>query len=1035
MHDTGLSLFQYHPAIVISDERAQEIIDKAMKSGSLKQKNVVGVITGLMGAGKTTLLYHLFGMEPPDLYTSTGIAERSFRGLLHHIVQRLSAGGWKRLSYEDIREFLAPLIRAGMKEENVDELAARLMRDFDNRPSSLLTTADDTKTELSPPTSFQAEKEKSLPTSSVQSNSPSVQKIAPLVKVAKVPATSQQDLILELVHMIDTGGQPELMEVMPSLIHNANLAIVLINLVHGLDKCPQINYHNEGVCYERQMSSRYTGRDIILKLVSTLQAKKSLNETFRLLIVATHRDCIINLEIAVIEYLNNELRNLLLPAFEEELILFEAPRKIAFVLDLKSPKRQDVSVLQLIISEIGKQGLGHTFDTPSSFFVFEQDLLKLAETVKRQILTLDECMKVGAQLQMTGEMVEAALVLFHRQNTLLYFRHVLPNHVFVNPQVPLDIVNGIVRISYQTLQGVPAKLVSLIKRGIVTEELLSNDKVVLPHFKKDIYEVQDAIKLFCHTFTLAPLQYTAYKEATLIDIKKKEYLMMCLKPAIPEKELLRYIPELSDIVPLVVKFSNGCVPLGCFGSTISCLLSQYKWEVVRKEYDAPKCLAHNIASLHDPDLLVNVVLVDFTQYIEIHIDSDLSSDDSSALICTQVRNKVFGAIKKVFIIMHLHKDNLTTAPAVVCSCQEPVKKHFAEFVNRMGKIFLCCEYSKSRNTPSQKQVVWMFDPQQKLAPKTPLQYYQAHMQREANPTYRLSEHYRWHQSHPSHQPQSLLTQYPSGEVYFPTFVSDPREPGSIPSPYCTLPSSPIVLPAATAPVPNLCHGLQLSHQTPFSQQTTTSQYPLNQTPFSQQTTTSQCPLNQTPFSQQTTTSQYPLNQTPFSQHTTTSQNPLNQTPFSQQTTTSQYPLNQTTFSQQLPNQTAFSQQPSTVSYRTSHPLASHTPAPAGPRRFDTPTLQELLKFPKHSGEFIDIVEQISTMYHKFGALLLKDTNGAITAGIIASAGGQTEVINTKILTQWLQKTGRTPQTWDTLVSVLDDTGLKDLANTIRENLR
>ena len=487
---------------------------------------------------------------------------------------------------------------------------------------------------------------------------------------------------------------------------------------------------------------------------------------------------------------------------------------------------------------------------------------------------------------------------------------------------------------------------------------------------------------------------------------------MCLLPAIPEKELRRYIPKSSDTVPLVVKFSNGCVPLGCFGSTISCLLSQYKWEVVRKEYDAPKCLAHNIASLHDPDLLVNVVLVDFAQYIEIHIDSDLSSDDSPAFICTQVRNKVFDAIKKVFIIMHFHKDNLTTAPAVVCSCQKPVKKHFAEFVNRMGKIVLCCEYSKSRNTPSQKQVVWMFNPEQKPAPETPLQYYHAHMQREANPTYRLSEHYRWHQSHPSHlshqtpfSQQTTTSQYPL-------------------------------------------------NQTPFSQQTTTSQYPLNQTPFSQQTTTSQYPLNQTPFSQQTTTSQYPLNQTPFSQQTTTSQYPLNQTPFSQQITTSQYPLNQTTFSQQLPNQTAFGQQlshqtafsqqnqqllaqelPSTVSYRTPHPLASHTPTPAGPRRFDTPTLQELLKFPKHSGGFINIVQNIGDKYRTFGIFILEDDNGAITDGITTGERGQPDAINHTILTRWLRGTGRAPQTWNTLVSVLDEVGLRNLASTVRANLQ
>ena len=487
-----------------------------MKSGSLQQRNVVGAITGLMGAGKTTLLHHLFGMAPPDLYTSTGVAEQSYRGLLHHIVQRLSTGAWKRITYKGIREILAPLIRAGMSEKKVDSLAHNLLLLID--PSYL----DHTPVPLYP----------SLLSAShaLVEKSHTGKEMIPLVKEATDSTTTHpsKDLVLELVHMIDTGGQPELMEVMPSLIHNANLAIVLVNLEHGLNEWAQANYHVEGKRYERQMSSQYlTGRDIILKLASTLKAKKSCREAFRLFVVATHRDCVNDLETRV-EALNTELHDLLLPTFEDELIIFETPNKIAFVLNLKTPDVHDKNALDIIRRAVSTPNLGRVFDTPSSFFVFEQDILHFAKNfVKRDILSLDECKQVGAQLQMSSEMVEAALVLFHRQNTILYFRHVLPNHVFIEPQVPLNIVNGIVRFSYKTLQGVPAKLVTLLKDGIITEELLSYGEISV-HFKKGFYDIQDAIKLFCHTFTLAPLQ------SDTGDPTKKQYLMMCLKPAIPD---------------------------------------------------------------------------------------------------------------------------------------------------------------------------------------------------------------------------------------------------------------------------------------------------------------------------------------------------------------------------------------------------------------------------------------------------------------------------------------------------------------------
>ena len=669
----------------------------------------MGVITGLMGSGKTTLLYHLFGEPPPDLYTSTGVAEQSFRGLLHHTLH-LSARTWQRLSHKDIRELLAPLIRAGMREAAVDYLASRLMHDLNPTATTSVptNTLDPAPSSTSATASVPSKTEASLsPTKPppLPRKSPSCQEMIPLVQSTASPTPTVPDnLKLEMAHMIDTGGQPELMEVMPSLIHNADLAIALLNLEYSLSELQQVDYHEKGEGYRRKTPSRLSSRDIILKLTSTLHGKKSLHEPFRLLIVVTHRDCVKGDLEARVETLNRELRSLLLPAFENELLLFEKPNKIAFVLDLKNPDDSDKRALELIRREVGMPCLGKTFETPISFFVFEQDLLQFAESeVKRDILSLDECKTVGARLKMNQEMVVAALVLFHHQNTFLYFHNVLPNHVFINPQVPLDIVNSTVAFSYKKLQGVPAKLVSQLENGIITEELLGYDQIS-PHFQTGVYEVQDAIRLFCHTLTIAPLHHKEDAARPVPD-SEREYLMMCLKPSIPDQELHRHISTSSDTVPLVVRFSSGCVPLGCFGSTISCLLSKYRWEVVRGEDGTPNCLAHNIASLHDPQLLVNVLLVNFTQYLELHVSCNLSIHELPPNTCSLVLTTVLGAIEKVFEIMRLGGDKMGISPAVVCPCTKVKEKHFAGFTRRGRKYFLRC--SQTTSIPDEKQMLWM----------------------------------------------------------------------------------------------------------------------------------------------------------------------------------------------------------------------------------------------------------------------------------------------------------------------------------------
>ena len=415
--------------------------------------------------------------------------------------------------------------------------------------------------------------------------------------------------------------------------------------------------------------------------------------------------------------LNRELKSLLLPAFKKELILYETPNKIAFVLNLKKPEKCDEDVLELFRTNIADGNLGEVFEVPGSFFMFEQDLIKFATDVGRNILSFEECMQVGVRLKMSREMVQAALVLFHRQNTFLYFRHVLPNHIFVKPQVPLDCVNGIVRFSYRVgdgkLKGFPAKFVPLLKNGIITEEML-NHKELSFLFIPDFYEPSHAMKLFLHTFNIAPLSHDIQTNCKKKLLQPKssvpsncedEYLMMCLLPAISDQELRRKIPSSSDTVPLIVKFDNDCVPMSCFSSTISCLLSTYNWKVNRKANDGtPECLAHNITSLF-LDLPVTIVVVDANRQIVVYLKSDEEDCDDLPEICSKVVETVFGAIHKVFDVMRLIE--IEISPAVLCPCQDKSVAHSACHYTALKRDFLRCSKTGGSGKAQAQHMMWL----------------------------------------------------------------------------------------------------------------------------------------------------------------------------------------------------------------------------------------------------------------------------------------------------------------------------------------
>ena len=94
-----------------------------------------------------------------------------------------------------------------------------------------------------------------------------------------------------------------------------------------------------------------------------------------------------------------------------------------------------------------------------------------------------------------------------------------------------------------------------------------------------------------------------------------------------------------------------------------------------------------------------------------------------------------------------------------------------------------------------------------------------------------------------------------------------------------------------------------------------------------------------------------------------------------------------------------------------------------------PTLPTLLKFPCKGG-FIDLISEIGAKYKKFGILLLKDHTGARITAIAQKHTNDAEQINIEVLQEWLQGKGKKPVTWHTLIEVLKDTGLSELAKDI-----
>ena len=91
-----------------------------------------------------------------------------------------------------------------------------------------------------------------------------------------------------------------------------------------------------------------------------------------------------------------------------------------------------------------------------------------------------------------------------------------------------------------------------------------------------------------------------------------------------------------------------------------------------------------------------------------------------------------------------------------------------------------------------------------------------------------------------------------------------------------------------------------------------------------------------------------------------------------------------------------------------------------------PTLP-LLHILTTSFKSIKIIERIAVKNHSLGILLLNDDSGAVTRNIEAQYRPDQDKITEAILQRWLEGTGRKPQSWATLITVLKEIELNTLA--------
>ena len=701
-----------------------------MKHGHIKSYNTTALFVGAAGSGKTCSKHVIMNEEPPEVRISTPLAERPVK-----VMKILTVEGvqWHQLSPADQKEILANIMALIPTEgESSDQasltteasaqasparssLKARLKallrlrhgrshsgwslkRTKHAAPSKLqVNVASLPKRDLASGSSG----DKPTDTASVEALLESAATETEFASLIERSSGTEAHLEVNLVHITDSGGQPQFHEILPVFLRRASIYIFVTKLSESLDEKPIVMYFDSnGNLLSKPFPASHTNMQILQHCIRTLQSHRSQRggKAPYIMIIGTHQD-LEHLCSETREAKNHRLAEVLLPEFQDEVIYFNlANMELIFPLNAKSPGMDEWKIAEEIRKIIMLKCATEPDDVPLRWYCLELKLQEIAQALGRDVMSKEECFTVALTLHFDRESFEAAVEYLNELNIIFHYPDILPDVIFTDPQVLLDKVTELVKLSYELkAEGADSEIKArggeyqkFQDRALVTSEFLQSfDR----HYVSNLFTPSELVKLFRALLIFA-------------DFSDTEYFMPCLLKILSSEEIAKHrLDSSAATVPLILHFPHGGPLLGMFCclvvyilSTSNCFPSPWKLDV---DYlGIPTCLHRNCVRFTIPHYPGTITLIDSFVFFEVHIST---SDRFCQQTCRAVREAMFAGLK--IAASNLGYSNSQPELAFPCLCLRG-NLHPA-IVSADESCWICTQDSKIYKDLDEKQQMWL----------------------------------------------------------------------------------------------------------------------------------------------------------------------------------------------------------------------------------------------------------------------------------------------------------------------------------------
>ena len=521
--------------------------------------------------------------------------------------------------------------------------------------------------------------------------------------------------VLNIVTLLDTGGQPEYIHLLPTVNIHPMVNFVVHDLSKSLEDQVLVEFSEHGKHVFEPYHLKYSNLDMIKFLMSSINdsIERSSSQVPQLVTicgknnnsylccVGTHTD---KVGLDIIEHIDAQLTAVVEKLDCKAAVWENAEGGVLFPVDntTAGDDNKEDPLANLIRNKIDTLAADKdTYELPMTWMLFEMEIRQVCSNNSKAYISLKECCTIAQQINLISSMVEirSALIYHHLLGVLLYYPDVpgLRDYIIVDHQWLFDRISSIVCFTFKHSSNKYAKN-NLKYNGILTKELIQE-----LHWQEELKE-EYFIALLVEMKIIAPIKKEGSTES--------DYFIPYILPTYAIQS------QFDDILsnygclqgkPLLIQFISNLLPRGFFCCLVVEILQQLpdSWGHLYTQKD----IRHTYSNLITFQFqnAYSLSLMDKLSYLEVQIRHQESDYYHRFPIHVQVQEFLASALEVVCEKLTFQSGRLRYG--FHCECGEYSDEHIAVPTRSTPPFdYASCRHGSTTSTKlNEGHTIWLGD--------------------------------------------------------------------------------------------------------------------------------------------------------------------------------------------------------------------------------------------------------------------------------------------------------------------------------------